>query len=325
MAHEIDFTTGKAAMAYVGDTPWHGLGQKMEAGKTIDEWKYAAGMNFSLESKDVLFETNDGNILTVPDRKVLVRSDNQKALGVVSHNYKVVQPGEVLEFYRDLTESAGFQMETAGVLRDGRKYWALANMGQEAKVLDDTIKGYLLLGTACDGSMSTVAMFTSIRVVCNNTLTFAVEGTGANKGQRIVRINHRSNFNETKVKAQLGLAATSWDSFIKSVDVWSKTKVDNDQAHNFFSAVSTYTNEKGDEVVSPKTVDALFDLYQGRGMGSDLEAARKTVWGLINAVTEHVDHHRGRTDDVRIDRAWFGDGQTTKELAVNLANQLVAA
>ena len=46
---------------------------------------------------------------------------------VVSQRYQVVQPREILEFYRDLTEMSGFELETAGVLKGGRKFWALAS------------------------------------------------------------------------------------------------------------------------------------------------------------------------------------------------------
>ena len=66
-------------------------------------------------------------------------------------------------------------------------------------------------------------------------------------------------------------------------------------------------------------------LFNGQGKGSQLSSAKGTVWGLVNAVTEFVDHHRGRTTDTRIDRAWFGDGQNIKSAATILADDLVAA
>ena len=320
MSHELDFTKGRAAIAYVGETPWHGLGQQLEAGAPIETWQVEAGMDFSLEETPALFSIG-AKIGVVPDRKVIIRSDSLTPLAVVSNAYQVVQPKEVLEFYRDLTEKAGFQLETAGVLKGGRKYWALANMGKEAKVLDDTIKGYLLLGTACDGSMSTTAMFTSIRVVCNNTLGFAMDEAKGNS--RVVRINHRTTFNDAKVKAQLGIAATSWDNFMKHVEAWSETKVTTSDAEDYFSEIASYKGNDGEVVVSDKTVSTLLDLFQGRGKGSELKSAKDTVWGLVNAVTEFVDHHRGRSNDTRMDRAWFGDGLATKELASNLADELV--
>src|SRR3546814_20756798 len=110
-----------------------------------------------------------------PEQKVLYRSDTKAPLAVVSKRFQVVQPGEILEFYRDLTEVGGFELETAGVLRGGRKFWALARTGQSVSLKGrDRVDGYLLLATACDGTLATTAQFTSVRVVCNNTLSIAL-------------------------------------------------------------------------------------------------------------------------------------------------------
>ena len=66
------------------------------------------------------------SIRTFADNKVLYRSDTHAPLSVVSQRYQVVQPREILEFYRDLTEISGFELETAGRFKGGRKIWALA-------------------------------------------------------------------------------------------------------------------------------------------------------------------------------------------------------
>src|SRR6202044_3294118 len=102
-------------------------------------------------------------------------------------NFKIVQPGAVLEFFRDLTAAAGFTLETAGTLFGGKRFWALAAIGETASIADpaDKMKGYLLLSTACDGSMATEARYTTVRVVCNNTLSSA-RSAGAK-----VRVTHR--------------------------------------------------------------------------------------------------------------------------------------
>jgi len=70
---------------------------------------------------------------------------------VVSNRYQVVQPREVMEFYRDLTEVSGYGLETAGVLKGGKKFWALARTGQSAELKgNDVVNGYcrLLIGCA---------------------------------------------------------------------------------------------------------------------------------------------------------------------------------
>jgi hypothetical protein len=45
MAHEIDFSTGTPAIAYVGKTPWHGYGEKLDVGQLIEAWLKARGLN----------------------------------------------------------------------------------------------------------------------------------------------------------------------------------------------------------------------------------------------------------------------------------------
>ena len=80
-----------------------------------------------------------GAIHSFDEHKVLYRSDTQSPLSVVSARYQVVQPRDVLEFYRDLTEVAGYQLETAGVLKAGRKFWALARTGKSLALRGDPV------------------------------------------------------------------------------------------------------------------------------------------------------------------------------------------
>ena len=112
------------AMAYVGRTPWHGLGNQLDSGQPLDVWARQAGLNWSIEESPVQFPVVDGEgneeLASVPGSKVLYRSDNQAPLSVVGDRFNVVQPEEVLEFYRDLTEVSGFELETAGSLKGGR-------------------------------------------------------------------------------------------------------------------------------------------------------------------------------------------------------------
>jgi phage/plasmid-like protein (TIGR03299 family) len=103
------------------------------------------------------------------EQRVLYRSDTHAPLSVVSQRFQEVQPKEILEFYRDLTEQSGFELETAGVLKGGKKFWALARTGQSSFKRQGCQQWLYSTGNACDGTLATTAQFTSIRVVCNNT------------------------------------------------------------------------------------------------------------------------------------------------------------
>lgn len=315
-------------MAYAGATPWHGLGNRLAEHQPLEVWAEAAGMNWRIEETNVMYRVGSHDldpIQSFPEQKVLYRSDNGKPLSTVSQRYQVVQPAEILEFYRDLVQVGGYQLETAGVLKEGRKLWALARTGQSALLKGgDEVRGYLLLATACDGTLATTAQFTSIRVVCNNTLTIALgDSAGA------VKVAHRSQFDPQAVKRQLGIAVSSWDGFMARMKALADCKIKDDAVEAFLKRVLTYpVNPQADgsvTAINDRALKTVQDLYVGRGKGSEMASASGTAWGLLNACTEYVDHHRrARSSDSRLDAAWFGAGAAIKQKALDEALKLVA-
>jgi phage/plasmid-like protein (TIGR03299 family) len=316
-------------MAYVGDAPWHALGSKLPARQPIEVWMQKAGMDWSIRETPVRFMAGEagalGSIQTFEDQKVLYRSDTRAPLSVVSNRYQVVQPKEILEFYRDLTEVSGFELETAGVLKAGRKLWALARTGKEANLKgNDLVKGYVLLATSCDGTLATTATPTTIRVVCNNTLTMAINGA-----VNAVKVPHSTAFDAQAVKRQLGIAVTHWDSFMYRMKTLSERKVKNHEAMNYFLKVLCHVDnpvEPAQALMNERALKKVQAIYDGSaGKGAELASAQGTAWGLLNAVTQYVDHERrARTQDSRMDSAWFGQGATLKHRALEQALQLVS-
>ena len=321
MAHEIQ------NMAYAGTTPWHGLGNQLRPNQSIEVWQQQAGMNWQIESSPVHFKSTTkgplAEIHSFADQKVLYRSDTLEPLSVVSHRYQVVQPAEVLEFYRELTEVSGYELETAGVLKGGRKFWALARTGHSTALKGkDEVGGYLLLATSCDGTLATVATPTTIRVVCNNTLAMSLgSATGA------IKVPHSTRFDPQAVKKQLGITVSQWDEFMYRMRQLAERKVSNQEAQAYFGRIlnTEVTPRSRTKPAVNHAFPKAMALYTGRGRGSDLVSANGTAWGLLNAVTEHVDHERrARSVDYRLDSAWFGPGAGIKQRALDAALELVA-
>jgi len=314
-------------MAYVDAVPWHGLGHQLPAKQPIEIWQKEAGMDWQIEETPVRFMAdaigNLGTIHSFPEQKVLYRSDTKTALSVVSQRYQVVQPREVLEFYRDLSEISGFELETAGVLKGGRKFWALAKTGQSTAVKgNDTVNGYLLLATSCDGTLATSATPTTIRVVCHNTLTIALNGAS-----QAIRVPHSTRFDPQAVKQQLGIAVSQWDGFMCRMRTLAERKVKTHEAMNYFLRVLCDASSASESagLVNERALKKVQSLYDGQGRGSELDSARNTAWGLLNAVTEYVDHERrSRSVEHRMDSAWFGQGATLKQRALDTAFALAA-
>lgn len=309
-------------MAYVGETPWHGLGSQLPPNQPLEVWAKRAGMDWSIRETPVCYRTNgieqDHAVLTFEDQKVLYRSDTGSALSVVGDRYRVVQPREVLEFYRDLTEVFGYELETAGVLKGGRKLWALARTGQDAILKNqDTVCSYLLLATSCDGTLATTAMPTTVRVVCNNTLAVALKGANS-----AVKVPHSTTFDPMAVKQQLGIATSQWGAFLYRIQSMANRKVKASEASKYFDNVLNLSPNlpAGPAPANGRALKRMQALFEGHGRGAELSTAKGTTWGLLNAVTEFVDHERrARSREFRLDSAWFGQGAAVKQRALDLA------
>ena len=321
MAHLVE------QMAYVGAMPWHGLGSRLSPKQPLEVWQREAGMDWKIQDSPVHFKADSigplGTIHSFPEQKVLYRSDTKVPLSVVSQRYQVVQPREVLEFYRDLTDVSGYELETAGVLKGGRKFWALARTGQGTALKgNDQVNGYLLLATSCDGTLATTATPTTIRVVCTNTLSMALSHAGTSA----IRVSHSTTFDPVAVKRQLGVAVTGWDNFMYRMKTLSERKVKNHEAMNYFLRVFCEPEKSPDGSLSnERALKKVQSMYEGQGRGSELTSAKGTAWGLLGAVTEYVDHERrARSQDNRLESAWFGLGANLKQKALEHALQLVA-
>lgn len=328
MAHELDETTGRAAMAYaVGSAvPWHGLGQTIDPKATPEEWQRAAGIEWEAKRTPVVFNNIKDEYQEWKDKHVLYRSDTGMPLSVVSDDYQIVQPAHVMGFFGTLAEQGGFQIETVGAIREGRRIWALARVGENAKIMDDAVAPYLLLATSYDASMATVAKFTTVRCVCNNTLQAALKN---NAGKKQVSIPHSALFKPEQVRAELGIALNSWEEFKLKAGAMAKTKITDKVMDDYLQELlepfipygTTYNPEK---VRASKGYQRITQLFHGGQLGTGQEAINGTVWGLVQAVGQYVDHEKGRLQDNRLDAAWFGPGAKIKDAAWELAEKVAA-
>lgn len=317
MAHEISVRAdGKAEMAYIGEVPWHRLGHALKAGASIDAWTKAAGFDWDILSAAPEFKFK-GKMLPVENKRVLHRSDTGVPLGMVSKMYKPVQPAEVLGFFKRLTESEGFELETAGVLFGGAKLWALAKAGKPFKLgKEDEVRPYLLLATACDGTMQTQARYTSTRVVCNNTLSVAVHGKAE------VLISHRQKFDAAEVHQQLGIVGDAHRELAAQAAKLAARKVSQAEAEAFIArlvqdAVFVIADDVK-QVKESRPYKEIMRLFNGAGLGAGMATAKGTAWGLLNATTQYTDQlMRNKTPDHRMASALFGKGDAAKKLAYN--------
>lgn len=318
MAHMIDETTGQAAIAYAGDEPWHGLGQTIDPGDDLDTIAKKAGCAHEVLNAPALFMPGGFAARNVPDRKVLYRSDTLAPLSVVSRDYQVVQPRECLAFFDEMVKSGGFHIETAGALSGGKRIWALARLGDGANVIgQDKVRPFVLLATSYDGSMATLAKYVNERVVCHNTITAALGEDGFE-----VKVYHNRKFDAAAVRRDMGIAVNAFDAWLIRARRMASCPVPTAKAEELTGTLMAPLT-KMEDVTKSRGYQGVMALFQGQAIGSG-HTQGGTAWQWLNAVTEYVDHSRGRSADTRMNSAWFGEGDRLKTKAETMAAELVS-
>lgn len=321
MSHEVE------TMAYTNEVPWHGLGYHVAEAPTVKGMLKAAKLNWRVE-RAPLFTcdqredkeqtlTDDGDHLTggterVPGFAALRRSSDGKVLDVVGSRYIPAQNEEVFEFFHEFVEAGGAKMETAGSLKEGRYVWGLANLNASFKMRgDDEVKGYLLVASPHEQGKSLIVRFTTVRVVCNNTLTLALSDGGTE-----FRMNHRNIFDEAmmaKAKDTLGIARDQLGEFEANARLLQKLKLTEKDVITIL-ADTFQPNADIKELLSDfdehgtARMKTLLDIHR-RAPGAQPDNA----WGLLNSVTYYADHVASRTSDKRLTNAWIGKTSIIKE------------
>ena len=157
------------SMFYVRETPWHGLGTRVESALNSKEALVASGLDWKVIQKPIMTSTYE----PINGYKANIRESDNSILGVVTDRYKVVQNEEAFAFTDNLL-GEGVRYETAGSLQNGKKIWLLAKMPEKYIIEGEQIEPYLVFSSSHDGSGAIKVAMTPVRVVCHNTLNIAL-------------------------------------------------------------------------------------------------------------------------------------------------------
>lgn len=328
MAHMVE------TMAYVGEVPWHGLGTNVPDGINVEEMLKVAGLDWRV-NREPLFtagpELDNGSheYQAMDSHFALRRDSDQSILGICGKDYTPIQNHEAFTVFNQFVEAGHMKMETAGSLRGGRDVWGLARINAGFELAGgDEVKGYLLLSKPHEWGRALRVFFTPIRVVCNNTLTYAMTTRGDD-----ARVSHIQQFTAdtvARINEALGVSPELMVRYKEQAEFLAQKRAKTFDVQKWLG-----------EIFDPKaleSVKALEDAGKETNVidfgstnaklaeeaiytspGFDLPSARGTWWGAFNGVTFMVDHMSGRTNDNRLEQAWFGSKAALKRKALTKA------
>ena len=323
---------GQIEMFYTGEAPWHRLGTEVSHALTSEEAIKAANMDWNVVTRPVLYTTPDSFIpKEIPNRVAVVREDTNEVFTVASDRYTPLPNRKAFEFFDSVVGAGQAIYHTAGTINGGKKLWILAKLDGELKVTNnDILHKYILLGSSHDSSMPLSMMFTTVRVVCSNTFSLALDMNQKSNGIKFTA-KHTPSISTKAVSARqtLDLAEAYFENLMVGINglvehEWSSI----DMKRFTYTLFDLDVDKSIEEQRKNKAyaADKVIDLFSnGRGNGTN------TKWDAFNAVTEYVDYNRpvghkvetGESNSLevvnkRLNDAWYGSGADLKQRAWDL-------
>jgi hypothetical protein len=314
--HDIEMVDNVASMAYAGEVPWHGLGVRVHNDLTPQQMLEAANLNWNVEKVPAFANVSGKNVGV--GWSALVRETDDKILSVVSDDWNPVQNLEAFEFFNDFIAEGDMEMHTAGSLAGGQIVWALAKVKDSFELFGgDRVESYLHFTNFHKYGSSTDVRFTPIRVVCQNTLTLSLN----TQVDRMVKISHRNAFRGDDVKLMLGIAADKLAKYKEMAQFLGSKRYDNENVVEYFKRIFPVAENSKRTEITRKARDAISILETQPGN----QYAPGTWWQAFNAVTYMTDHINGRSDDTRMQSAWYGANKNNKVRALETAVEMAEA
>ena len=291
-----NFETGFSAS---GVTPWHGLGRVIKDAPTSEEAIKLAGLDWDVVPEPIY----DGAHEVVNGYVINRRSSDGKVLGVVGKGYQIIQNRDAFAFTDELL-GEGVTYETAGSLASGKRVWLLAKMPRSI-MSEEVIDPYLVFTNTHDGSGAVRSAMTMVRVVCMNTLIYALE----NATYQWATI-HKGKISEKLEDARYTLFAANKykDAFSKDVEMLKLKKVTESQVRDMTETLLRVEFEElyKKAVKDPHIIDLREHLrnydYEGKldrkrqeilGIyyeKPDLRETEHSAFRFVNAVSDYATH-----------------------------------
>jgi phage/plasmid-like protein (TIGR03299 family) len=334
MAHQINFNERKGTYSFASNSEkaWHGLGQVVETAMTSAQAIELANLDYEVGKTTIHAAIDSENIglglVKIEDKFATYRADTKQPLGIVGARYEIVQNKDAFAFFDAIVDSKEAIFETAGALGNGERIFVTAKLPKDLLVNGEEVNKYIILTNSHDGTSSIVAGFTTIRVVCNNTLQAALKGL-TNK----VYIEHRIGAKERLSEAYkvMGIASKYMNEVDEIFNQMAKTKVSDTELQKYITDVmmpeyKALKSPEEDEKISTRFKNQVTSIYEFAlsHPTQQTEATRGTLWGAYNAISGYYNYiQKYKNDEQKFTSQMFGNGNNKIQKGFQKAYELI--
>lgn len=125
-------------------------------------------LNWDVQEKVIRYDNN-----IVPNKKALVRTDNQELLAILSNAYRIFSNEDLKDLCRDIERNTNYRLNQFVELGGGKKVLAFLENKKMQSINGTPVKEFLVIGNSFDGSSALFVGYNSHMCRCENQFTDA--------------------------------------------------------------------------------------------------------------------------------------------------------
>lgn len=298
MAHNLEIRNGITSFAEntKKELAWYGLGQHFDGEMDVKTALELSHAGYTVHEIPCGY-FNGENWVEDNEHKYIAREDTGDVLGLVSNEYGVVQNIDAFNFVDNLCTGKSGEpfIESAGVLGKGERVFVTAKFPEKFKageILGDDGEMYAVITTSHDGSGAVTVVMTPVRVVCNNTLNYAMyHKKSVLRFKHTVNVRSRMNDNILHSAQVLGVYKSTLAAINEQNIILSKKQISENLIKNILGKIA---------------FEDKADIFFAEGINSDNLSSRGK--NIYNAMRECIDNGVGQSGFVNHNGLWLMNG-----------------
>lgn len=329
MAHNLmEIGNNQHAHIYnaLNGIPWHVLGTPLQGCFSLnDVLKTVPVMNMHVSKRQLSIKIN--GVYQLVDAWGIFRDDNDLMLASVGNQYTIIQVRDAFDFVDTLLENVnGAHYDTAGILYQGQQFFISASIPYSIapdRAPDDKTHCYLMFTSSHDGSLSATTKLTTVRTVCANTLSLALNTTGFGT----LKVKHSSGGQDklNRAKKMITGMTQTVETLKEKFNKLANRKISKDQ--NMMIMDKLFGKDWQNSTQKKNQVEKIATLFSYND-GNAFPEIAGSAYSMLQSITNYVDHHRGirktdkvsnlSEDQIRTQNALFNGGDTLKQQALEV-------
>lgn len=252
----------------------------VDTAQTAKQALKTAKLDWKVELEPMYRKNKSGKYDEIEDRFAVVRKDTDVMLGNVGSVFQPLQNVDAFDFMDQLVGKGSAAYHVALEIKGGREVLLVAKMPSFKLLGSDPHDLYTILRNGHTGGRAVQEILTPVRINCTNMMPCAIR---AAKHRFAIVHNQSMQAKIAEAAATLNRVQTYVDAFKAFGEAMAKVKLTEAKARVYL-----------DEVLPdrPKIAEFKDNVILTMKESPSIEGHRTDGWGLLNAVTEYMEHGR---------------------------------